>query len=132
MEQSELQRPKNVEIAVLFLSATLTIGIFQMYFGPGLAVTGGTLVFVLCILLATYAFFGLLLFKIWHGKNWARITYAIFLGIGLLQTGAKWFFIPDAPHPSGALPLTMIAVKVIAIGLLFIGASNSWFRRTAL
>lgn len=126
-----IQRPKSVEIAVYILAGTLIIGIFQAIFGPTNALIGDSskLVFGILILSLIPSIF--ILYKIWNGRNWSRIIYALFLAYGLWGV-AVLIFTGHYPSMSPillALSILMYIAKITAIALLFMSTSAPWFKR---
>ena len=74
----------------------------------------------------------LLIYKIWKGRNWARITYLVLTLLAILA----WFQMAAA-LPSGVkfvpavetlLPLVGTTLDVVALFLLFV-PGRAWFRR---
>ncbi len=133
MEQLQDRPPQSVEAAVCLLSLTLVIELFQLIF-LSRSITSPLVssALLLAVLIFTYLFYGLLLVKIWHGRNWARVTYALILALGVLKFSFIYVYSQDVRHATGVLTLVMVATKAIAFSLLFVKASRPWFKRVAL
>ena len=69
-----------------------------------------------------YSLLALLLAMILRGKRWARTTYTALALLGLLTTLSHATVI-------STLGLVLVAVKILAIVLLYVSASNQWFNR---
>ena len=110
--------PKPVLLSVALLLATHGVGLWQMILlsrtlGVPLWMPYSTLAVVYFLLAA-------LLAMIMRGKRWARSTYAVVGILGLLSVLGH---IADL----SALGWLVAAAKVLALVLLYVPASSSWF-----
>ena len=131
MATAAISTPRNVKIAVAILCAVLLYALVTGVVRVALAaatppmpskniayafgVAGG------CI----NAFF---VYKIFKGRNWARIIYLVFyiLGIWFAMRGFAGLF---GRSPAWAvLGLIAYAAHIIALVLLFTRSSNTWFK----
>ena len=126
-----MEKPGSVVLAVNLLWASIGIGIVKsLIVGlPPSAHTAGPL-FITTVLGITLGLTALLIFKISAGRNWARITFAVFfvLGlptcIGLLLTNQFY----KAPINGIAL-LVQTAMQGYAMYLVFTKPGNTWYRK---
>lgn len=141
-------RPRNVVIAVIILGIRLLFGLAAIID----AIASGTLdkpipqspldpqtmnllMMVFAVLSSvTFAFF---IYKIYEGRNWARIVYLVFILLSDL-TAIPWyvklFHAPNTlPYPV-AVGYTMLLEELatlVAISLLFFGPGASWFNQAS-
>lgn len=128
MEAVEKTRPVSVEYAVYALAFTLVAGLVQILFLPNSALGGVDPSLFYAMLFGFYAFIGFILFCVWRGKNWARITYASFFVLGLYSTIPALATTFQSSFLTGLYLAAMLLVKFVAIALLFQAASNAWYR----
>lgn len=80
---------------------------------------------------------GCVLFKVWRGRNWARITLVVIVVLGLVGDAVRWRTLMSMPaYRSNIvwdwwqyLTAAQPAVNLIAVALLFTPSANSWFRK---
>jgi hypothetical protein len=116
-------RPMEVQVSVLLLAVALVTGAAQAITAlrklPDPAIT----------LWLTYGIAALnlwVLYKIWTGRNWARILFTVLFALGLLRT-APLLIKNSLPH--GSVGVVLVVVQVLALIGLFLAPSNKWFRR---
>lgn len=121
-------RPRSALIAVVLLYATLLpdMAIFVLFGGKPLSAP----ILFSSILLTGFA--ALLIYKISHGRQWARSSYLVVYILFCLN-------IPDAlthiaAESGGRLALGIVylsanLLELAALILLFTSASNDWFRQ---
>ena len=115
-----MKLPKSILIAVLLLVATHASGLWEMI---AISHTLGVPLWMPYVMLAIcYSFIALLLVMILRGKRWARTTYTVLAVFGFLST---------LTHATGisTLGLAVLAMKILALVLLYVSASNQWFNR---
>ena len=117
----EMKRPKSVVWGVIFLWASLAIGLVVGIAGvttgsieARLAGIPNPVIFLIVVLGFVVAVISFLVSKISAGKNWARITLFALFAAGLP-------FLPS----SGAIAIFQAGVGFV---LLFVPVSNEWFR----
>ena len=130
-----MPRPRSVTIAVWMLwselAMSVTVAILHMYNAPN------TMVF-LSALIGAVLFQGLsalLNYKIWQGRNWARITYLVLLGLSALSILSM-----AAVGPTGLVFAPSIETLFVGLGclldlvalyLVFV-PGRAWFRRRSV
>ena len=136
---AESSRPSKVSAAVTLLYLSLALGVLPLPIAlPPICdehreIPGSVIVF---IAIAVVAFFWFLIYKIGKGRNWARITYLVVFGIGVVIE------LPDvlaglsgsSTAATGAPALALLGIAttildVIALVLLFQAPSSEWFRQ---
>ncbi|OOG35992.1 hypothetical protein B0E51_18965 [Rhodanobacter sp. C05] len=84
---------------------------------------------VYSILAATFAVSAFFVYKISRGRNWARITYLILMLLGMFKTVPSLVSTIEHAPFSGTLSAADVVAQLVAVALLFTGASNGWFER---
>jgi len=76
---------------------------------------------------------GVLAWKIFVGRDWARWIFAAIVGLGVLGLAAAYYFPAElsiSMPPSMRVPsIIQLALNIAAFVLLFTGDASSWFRR---
>jgi hypothetical protein len=127
------ERPRQVVFAVRLAAVNYVLGLLSIlvsweYFSklqsPG-AILANQL-FSVALLIWIY-------YKIYHGRNWARIVLLVFsvLGALLILSSAVMSLLAAAPFIAKAQMVIGIAVNLIILWLLFISPGRHWFRRIA-
>ena len=118
--------PKNVFNGVILLCIALGLGILRAIIGIPLleepiAILIAAIIAVPLFLLAVF-----LIYKIYNGKNWARITFLVLFIVGVLSNiddMILWFF-----EIQNLLVLYIIEIIVTIIALFFILQEKSFKR----
>jgi hypothetical protein len=63
-----------------------------------------------------------------RARNWARIVYAVLTGLSLISTVTSFPEILRRPWYSGPVELLSTVMDLAIVVLLFLPASNAWFR----
>ncbi len=76
---------------------------------------------------------GVLAWKIFVGRDWARWIFAAIVGLGVLGLAAAYYFPAELSislPPSMLVPsIIQLALNLVAFVLLFTGDAAGWFRR---
>jgi hypothetical protein len=116
-----VQRPKSLIFAVVLLAGAHVFGIAQLVS----AIRNGLLEIApaipSAITAAVYALLLGLLALLWLGRDWARFVCAVAAFFALLTNS------PYLPSLSAAATTWFIA-KAVGLALLYVPASNRWFR----
>lgn len=122
--RSSQSRPASVNWAIRLLYATLVIGIIRALIV--FSQSGVSLIDILmeCLIVG---FLWLLVFMIGKRKNWARITFLVFLLIG--TPFAVFWMIQELTYQpkSGIVMLLQFTMNVVSVVYLFQKESSSWF-----
>ena len=71
-------------------------------------------------------------YKVWQGRNWARITLLVFTVLGILG----WIAVritgitANAPAMIRASSIVGLIISVVVVWLLFFSPGKAWFRRS--
>jgi hypothetical protein len=84
--------------------------------------------FVLTTQGATTALLVWLIYKMWQGRNWARITFLVLtvLGLPFYVLTLKGYF--SASATAGCLNLVQTALQLVALYLIFVRPGSEWFK----
>jgi len=126
------QKPKAVEIAVLVLWLTLALGLVMSVVRISHTSLPVSSTLVYSILIISFAFSALCIYKISRGRNWARIIYLILLLLGMFKTVPSLILAIEHAPFSGSLSATVVAAQLVAMAFLFTGSSNGWFEQRRL
>jgi len=122
-----MDRPKNVVIAVSLLGATIVLSLARaLLTGFSTAGTSAPPLLHLGGILLTNAVYAFFYFKIFAGKNWARIIWAIVFLLGLPG------LIPMLPrllqNPTTCIFLGLqLGLEFAALLLIFAKPGSTWF-----
>jgi len=129
-----MPRPKNVTVAVailcVVLAYSLILGVVSTATRPAPAGFNPILLhevaYTIGILrVAINAFF---VYKIFKGRNWARIIYLVFYVLGVILSIHSLARFHHS-FPLVVLMLVGFAAQAVALVLLFTGNGRMWFRR---
>jgi hypothetical protein len=70
-------------------------------------------------------------YKIFRGRNWARITYLVLFLLGIVFAVHGFTLLLERSPTRAALSLVVQAARFIALVLLFTRPSGAWFRPKA-
>jgi len=84
--------------------------------------------FILTVQGVTVAILAWLSFKIWKGRNWARITFLAMTALGLpfFSSAVKSYF--AASSAAGYVSLLQTALQLVALYLIFARPGSDWFK----
>jgi hypothetical protein len=115
------KKPRQVDIAVAMLWASLFIGLIKLLDREETIPIGP---YVLAVVFSMFLFF-----KISAGRNWARIIYLVLWLLGLVE------YVPAAvdnfPHSPVVAAVFLVQPGLSGYGLylLFTRPGNDWFQR---
>jgi hypothetical protein len=118
-------RPPQVSLASLLLCGSLLLGFVTSALLRSYLPSGAQALFIQVF---TFAVMALLIYLIWAGHNWARITFTVLFALGMV------FYIPTLKgffqfsFVAGALNLVQTLLQVVALYLLFTGPGRDWFK----
>jgi hypothetical protein len=118
-------RPSQVSIAVLLLAASLALGtVTTALLQPHYARNSQTV----SVQILTFVLLVWLTYKIWLGRNWARITFAVFWGLGFA------FYVPillkifQFSPVAGFINVLQSLLQIVALYFLFSDPGRRWFK----
>lgn len=130
--------PPIVAIPVLLLAVALVafglLRLIRLFPAVSVGEVSGLTLLVTAVVLVLR---GWVLFKVWRGRNWARIALAVIVALGALGEILRWTTLMSLPGWRARmvwdwwqyLMAAQPAVTVIAAALLFTPAAAPWFRR---
>jgi hypothetical protein len=125
---SNLERPKGATSAILFLSASLTIGLIRAIFGLTQRASGTALVLAALIVISFFALGFFLVWKISLGRNWARLVLLVLVVINFPFAVLGNIAELKKSFSSGTPSVAIEVILWIGTCLLFTRNSNLWFK----
>ena len=124
-------RPQSVGIAVGLLYATLGIGALRTVLEASRLASVAPLMFTIPVIAETFAILWFLIVKVGVGKNWARWSLLVLTlsGAPFAVNSVAQSLAASPAH--GALGVIQVPLQVIALVLLFTGASSHWFKASS-
>jgi hypothetical protein len=123
------ERPRGITLVVQLAAAQYLIGLATMAFAWDFYSKLQSVSATVVGQVFTVAITGFLYFKIYQGRNWARITWLIFAVIGLAGIVVTY------PMLAGALPtlakvqgLIGFVFTAAMFWILFVSPAKEWFR----
>ena len=124
-------KPKPPEIgrATSLLWASLAVGLVKTPMQWANLTARASIAFTGFILVFTLAIISFLILKIDQGRNWARIVFLVFSGLGFLP----FLFVlrsEFARSPAlGTFSVLQVGLQVFALFLIFTSPGKEWFSR---
>lgn len=129
--QDSVQKPQSVDTAVNLLWASLAVGLVKMLMDLSSLSAIAPAAFTNFVMIFVFAFIAFLIFKISAGRNWARITFLVLFGIGMLPTLPLILAEFSRAPVVGALSVAQVGLQVYALFLLFTQPGSAWYRKVA-
>jgi hypothetical protein len=129
-QTTTIERPGQVGIATLLLSASLIIGGIRAVFDLTQRVSGVPFFVAVLILLVFLGVFFFFVNRIAAGRNWARITLLVLLILQLPFAVLGSIAEVRANPMHGLVSILIATLQVLGVVLLFTKNSNLWFRRS--
>ena len=126
---TDVLRPKETTLAVLFLYGSLAIGLLRAVFGLTQRTSGAPLILAALIVVSVFALGFFVVWKISAGRNWARILLLVLVLINLPFAVLGNISELKRSVLSGAFSILIEVILWIGTYLLFTRNSNLWFRR---
>ena len=131
--QVHATRPAQIVLAIRLAAVNYVLGMVALLLSWGyfsnLQSTGSLIVnqlFSLALLVWIY-------YKIYVGRNWARITLLVFSVLGGLMTLTSMVrdFLMAAPVTAKVQMIVGLLVNLVILWLLFLSPGRQWFRRAS-
>jgi hypothetical protein len=125
---ADLKRPAEVLLAVRLLWSSVALGVLSQFLILRHVKFSEDMVYAICDQLVVLAFVALIYYKIWQGRNWARIALLVLSIIGL------YFYVPMLMRllvlvtAAGLIGILQFLLQAFAMYLVFTQPGNSWFR----
>ena len=127
-----MPRPRVVTVAVWMLWIEVALSSLSALLRMQYSSDTVVVVYVLIGAVLLQGLSALLIYKIWKGRNWARITYLVLTLLALLSWIQMAAAIPNGvkfvPAVETILPLAGTILDLVALYLLFV-PGRAWFRR---
>lgn len=124
-----IERPKEIIWAVWLAALNYVVGLVTIalsweYFSrlQSMLPTIFSQAFALVILVWLY-------YKIYQGRNWARITWLVLSLFGLVMVPFSYQMLENAPGVLRVQTLIGVGVSLAIIWLLFFSPGKRWFKR---
>jgi hypothetical protein len=131
-EERQLERPSQVVLAVKLAWAGIILGLAALAvsweYYSSLGITSSMLIGqAFGVLIALWVYY-----KIYHGRNWARILYLVMalLSFLVLASGAVRGQVLSGPLISKVSAILNTGITIAAVWLLFTRPANAWFKRS--
>jgi hypothetical protein len=127
---SQLARPRQVAVAVSMLSISIAAHFFKLI--DAIHVIDGPAIAALAFpLLSAW-----LTYKIWQGRNWARVTIAAITFFGAAVTGLllflqQYYSVTYLAPEGHTIRLIHAVLRFGAVAFLFADPGRRWFQRPA-
>lgn len=130
---AERKRPQPVVLAVQLGAVSYLLGLVVMIVSWDYYSRIQPLTFTLISQGASLAFTIWIYYKVWVGRNWARVTFLVFsvLGILFVFNGTVWKMLTDTPMIAKVQMVSGAAISIVTIYLLFTSPGREWFRSSA-
>lgn len=127
-QNSSMEKPIEVTRAVQLLYASLGVGIVKSVVDFAHLSSEVHLMFILFVMILTFALLFFFIWKISDGRNWARIVFLILFLLGLPMSIPIYLEEIGRNLFLAILTSIQIIIQIVAIYLMFMKNSNPWFR----
>jgi hypothetical protein len=121
-------KPPEISRAISLLWASLAVGLVKTPMQWAYLTAQASIAFTGFILVFTLAILSFLILKIGQGRNWARIVFLVFSGLGFLP----FLFVlrsEFARSPAlGTFSVLQVGLQVFALFLVFTSPGKEWFQ----
>jgi hypothetical protein len=124
----EFPRPSGVSMAVALYSISLVLGIIDTGLLWDHLITTASLGFILLVQALIFTLLGFLTYKIWRGRNWARIASAVLYVVGLIPYIPALIGFFRHSTIAGSINLLEALLQLFALYLVFLTPARRWFK----
>ena len=119
-------RPKAIGFAAVLLWAAFAVGLVRMggHVTQGVPFVPAPVLY--CMLAIVFALLATLVYLVFRGHDWARITCVSLIGIRTVIAVSRAS--SESGGSAAAISLTLVAVELVAAYLLLSRPSNAWFK----
>jgi hypothetical protein len=125
------ERPQSVRTAMNCLWLSVAIGAVKLLMELPYLKTIAPAPFTDFVLIVVFALMVFLIFRIYAGKNWARVTFLVLFVIGILPTLPTMQSEFVRSPLLGTLSIVQAGLQIYALFLLFSKPGSGWFRKAA-
>jgi len=119
--------PTQILLATRLLWVQLGLGLINSIIQWGYFTSKATPAFVITVQATTFVIMAWLIYKIWRGRNWARITFAILFLLGLIPALPILADVFRRSLVAGCLTTAGTICQLVALYLIFVAPGRSWF-----
>lgn len=122
------EKPKYIKQAVIFIAFSLVVGLFKVPLDYDFLLSIGPIQATVITMTFTITIMLFLAYKIWVGRNWARIIFTLLFLIGIYPAV---LLMPAESERSVVVVIGsafQILAQVAVLVLIYLPASNSWFK----
>ena len=129
---SETDRPRQITTVIQLAAASYALGLVSLIVSWDFFSALQPASYTIANQIASLAFLVFIYYKIYRGRNWARIVLLVFSLLGMLMMLSRMFQdLTSAAPPITRLSMLVGLVTNLAIlWLLFISPGRHWFKRT--
>jgi hypothetical protein len=121
-------RPRQVSVAARLLAASLALGVItSTIVQPHTAMNSRAALVQISSEILTFSIIAWLAYKIWIGRNWARITFAVLTGVGWAFYVPALIRIFQLSPVAGSINILQTLLQLAALYLLFSNPGRAWF-----
>ena len=121
-------QPTHIKSAVILIIFSLVIGFIKLALDYDFITSLAPILTTVIILVITALIMLFFAYKIWVGRNWARIVFTVFFVIGVYPA---ILLLPAEADRSVLIFLSSILqvlLQIVAIIFMFLPTSNTWFK----
>jgi hypothetical protein len=124
-----MNKPKAITSGVILYFSSISLGLPSLLINAAYAPAGQSKPVIVIGGLLFLSLYSLLGYKINSGRNWARLTFAVLMILGLLMT---FTIEPSGRHHQVVTYIFWVQTLLssAALVLFFLPASTAWFRKT--
>jgi hypothetical protein len=123
-----LEKPKNINNSIILIFLSLIVGLFKIFLDSDFLLSLGPIQGTAITMAFTFAIMFFLAYKIWRGRNWSRIIFSVLFILGIYPA---ILLMPAEAERSIAVVIGSViqtTMQVAAIILMYMPASNNWFK----
>jgi CDP-diglyceride synthetase len=122
--ESQIQKPKDIYWAISIFFTSIVVGLTAIYFNNRENDSSVTKIISPIIFVSLIGF---ILYKIFAGKNWARITLLVLMVLGLLALPYALIIYFQSSHLSFSLVIFQVILACAAMIILYERRCDDWF-----
>ena len=121
-------QPTHIKSAVILIAFPLVIGFIKFAFDYDFITSLAPILITMIIMVITALIMLFFAYKIWTGRNWARIVFTVFFVIGIYPA---FLLLPAEANRSVLVflgSILQVLSQVAAIIFMYLPTSNNWFK----
>jgi len=125
---STVPRPLQVQLAVYLIVSTFIVGAVKTYIDLEFLGSLGPIQFLVSVMVFTVLVVGFITYKLWSGKNWARVVFTVLYFGGMYSVFKGYPAEAERNFLVLAGSIWQMLAQLAAIILTFLPSSNQWFK----